>query len=327
MQKQSNQIFYGHTKQEETLKRSFIHNQLAHSILFCGPRGIGKATLAYRLANFIFSSGQAKEYLSPHNHPDLLVVSKHEGEKEIGVSEIRKLGQFMRLTPTASLYKIVIIDSCDHLNANSANALLKILEEPPARSYLFLISHKPAKLLPTITSRCRKVILTPLNQEDSLKILRQLEPKLDQQVAEKALLLGYGLPAIAYDIYQENGIEYYTTLLDHLINAPDLDRNQILKFSDNISGKNSDKIWLLFTHLLSYFLHKALKVLANIEVEYISSQEETLIQNLYPKYSIANWLKLCDKVHNLIQKTDFSHLDRKQTSLLIFEQIIANAKV
>src|SRR4051794_4723778 len=163
---------------------------MPHAWLIGGPRGVGKATLAYRMARFVFAhpsptaqSVQNAAHLAlpadhpvvrrtaAQGHPDLLALERVADEKGklpmfIPVDMVRKTIGFFGSTAGEGGWRVCIVDSADEMNAAGANALLKILEEPPARSLLLVVSHSPGRLLPTIRSRCRRLALRALSPED-----------------------------------------------------------------------------------------------------------------------------------------------------------------
>ena len=152
--------------------------------LIGGPPGIGKATLAYRIARYLLrmarppkarkiSSVAENDPVSAQvksgAHPGLLVLKRGANPETgklmtiLSVDEIRKLGNFFGLTSGAGGWRVAIVDTADDMNDNAANALLKLLEEPPPRAMLLLLAHAPARLLPTIRSRCQRLELRPLD--------------------------------------------------------------------------------------------------------------------------------------------------------------------
>ncbi len=177
--------------------------------LVCGPPGIGKATLAYRIAGYVLNYGASAEgagdlYLPPDNiicrqieagaHPGLKVLtrgvdSKGKTRTALTVDEIRKLAGFFGLTSGAGGWRVAIVDSADDMNDNAANALLKLLEEPPARSMLLLIAHAPGRLLATIRSRCQRLDLRPLHEPEMSKALVHYMPDIDE--SDRKLLMDF----------------------------------------------------------------------------------------------------------------------------------------
>src|SRR5579863_3279342 len=153
------------------LERGRLH----HAWLVTGPEGVGKATFAYRTARRLLGARPAPEsgllgadpddpvfrQVAGRAHPDLLVIERDEPDgkprRSIPVEEARALPEFFAKSPGRAAYRVAIIDSADELTPNAANAVLKTLEEPPERGVLFLISHRPGALLPTIRSRCRRL--------------------------------------------------------------------------------------------------------------------------------------------------------------------------
>ncbi|MGZ3328829.1 MAG: DNA polymerase III subunit delta' [Xanthobacteraceae bacterium] len=184
-------VLYGQAEAEHALLEAYRGRRFAHAWLITGPAGIGKATLAYRMARFVLAHPDSRapavqKATSLHvdaNHPvarriaaqahgDLLVLERTINEKtnklrqDIQVDDVRRTVTFFGSTAGEGGWRIAIVDSVDELNREGANALLKILEEPPRRAVLLLISHSAARVLPTIRSRCRLLALRPLPSTD-----------------------------------------------------------------------------------------------------------------------------------------------------------------
>ncbi|MHB8252385.1 MAG: DNA polymerase III subunit delta' [Acidiferrobacter sp.] len=195
--------------QQQAWERLPDNRTLAHALLVCGPRGIGKKVFAHHLAARLVcehekacGSCRACRFAESGNHPDVLVVSPEEGKTEITVDNARSINQFLALTPHMAPRRVAIIDAADRLNRSAANAILKTLEEPPAESFLLLVSDAPARLLPTIHSRCQQLPLLKPTPSDALKYLREQrvpEPEAALAIAHGAPLAAEALPKDALD--------------------------------------------------------------------------------------------------------------------------------
>ena len=188
----------GHTAAEAEILAAWNGGRFPHAFLIGGPEGIGKATFAYRIARFVLAhpkpGASSLDVAADHpvarqitalSHPDFLLlrrIAPEEDKKvpiEIKVDEIRKLVKFFGTTAANGGYRVCIVDALDELNKHGANALLKILEEPPASSLFLLISHSPGRLLATIRSRCQKLSLRPLSTEEVSKAVQEIASEVD----------------------------------------------------------------------------------------------------------------------------------------------------
>lgn len=175
--------YLGHEAEEHALADALRGGRMHHAWLLAGAKGLGKATLAYRFARVALgakSIGPRPFDVDPEDtvarrvsalaHPDLFVLrrglnDRGKPRREITVDDARELAHFFALAPSEGGMRVAIIDAVDDLNRNAANAILKTLEEPPARSVLLLVCHAPGAILPTIRSRCRRLALRPLSDE------------------------------------------------------------------------------------------------------------------------------------------------------------------
>jgi DNA polymerase-3 subunit delta' len=189
---------FGHRNAEQTLLDAYKSGRIAHAWLIGGPPGIGKATLAFRLARFVLAhpDPQALEVRTATSleidpgHPvarrvaaqaqgDLLVLERSINEQTgklytvIRVDDVRRTVSFFGSTAGEGGWRIAIVDAVDDLQREGANALLKVLEEPPQRSLLLLVSHAPGRELATIRSRCRRLLLRPLRTDDVVRALAE----------------------------------------------------------------------------------------------------------------------------------------------------------
>ena len=181
--------FVGHDQEEQALADALRGGRMHHAWMLTGARGLGKATLAYRFARValgakptgprpldVDAEDQVARRIMALSHPDLFVLRRGLNERgkprrEITVDDARDLGAFFSLAPSEGGMRVAVIDAVDDLNRNAANAILKTLEEPPARSVLLLVCHAPGAVLPTIRSRCRRLALRPLSDDLVAKAL------------------------------------------------------------------------------------------------------------------------------------------------------------
>ena len=182
----------GHDEAKAHFKKSFDSGRPHHAWLMHGTKGIGKASLVYHFAwQVLGGNEQTRRWIEGRAHPDLFILERQLNDakprklkQEISVEDARGLGAFLSRT-AASNWRVVLIDTADDLNAESANAILKLVEEPPAKTIIFLISHQPGRLLRTLKSRCLRLGLTALSDEDVLSIINALP--LDTQPEYEAL--------------------------------------------------------------------------------------------------------------------------------------------
>jgi DNA polymerase-3 subunit delta' len=215
--------FLGHEAQEEALHEALTGGRMHHAWLLGGPKGLGKATLAYRFARRLLGAKQCgprpldvseedpvARRIAANSHPDIFVLRRTMGDRgkyrrEIVVDDARALGEFFSLMPAEGGWRVAIIDAADELNSNAANAILKTLEEPPPRSVLMLVCHAPGATLATIRSRCRRLDLRAI---DDALVGKAVELATGEKPNAAVLSLAAGRPgrAIAFQAAGVNDI-------------------------------------------------------------------------------------------------------------------------
>ena len=232
----ANALLRGHEGAVNALYHAAISGRLHHGWLLAGPPGIGKATLAYRFARWLLAGGQNTDLSTPESaplfrrvaagtHPDLFTVERRMNEKteklqsEIVIATIRAANGFMRLTPAEGGWRVIIIDGAEDMNPNTANALLKMLEEPPPRAILLLTSATPGRLLPTIRSRCRVLPMAALLDTNMQALLASYAPELGQAERTRLIELAEGSIGTALSLAAEGGIAI-AALVDEALDAP-----------------------------------------------------------------------------------------------------------
>ncbi len=228
------QKLVGHGDAETRIRRAFGSGKMHHAWLISGAQGIGKASLAYHFAGFVLASVDSKNaissaglnidpqsrtsrWMASRAHPDLFVLERNWDGKtkkfktRILVDDARKLSDFFNLTAGSSGWRVAIIDTADDLNMESANALLKHIEEPPPNCLLLLVCNQPGRLLRTIRSRCMRIDLQPLTQTETLRVLAGL-PLQDRPAPEEmeiAARLSNGSPGRALDLISSAGAKFF----------------------------------------------------------------------------------------------------------------------
>src|SRR5262249_7229089 len=150
---------------------------------------------------------------------------------EIVVEDAREITGFFRLTAAEDGWRIVVVDGAEEMNRNAANALLKVLEEPPRQTLLLLVSHSPGRLLPTIRSRCRRFPLVPLTQEVVRRLLERYRPELPQPEAEALVVLSAGSIGRALELADAGGLWLYRSIFEMLSQIPGIDVIQLHAFA------------------------------------------------------------------------------------------------
>lgn len=185
-------MIVGQDKAVERFEAAWKGRRLHHAWLLAGPKGVGKATFAMAAATRVLAEAAGPTIVSPGlstpadhpiarllaagSHPDFRGLERLERPtgglaRNISVDQVRSLGDLLAVTPSMSAWRAIVIDAADDLEASAANALLKMLEEPPANTLFFLVSHAPGRLLPTIRSRCRRLDFAKLGDDAMTSLL------------------------------------------------------------------------------------------------------------------------------------------------------------
>ncbi|MBR1778869.1 MAG: DNA polymerase III subunit delta' [Alphaproteobacteria bacterium] len=348
---------FGHDQAQKTLLDLWNNKHLAGSWLFCGPKGIGKATLAYRLARFILAQPAQNEInlfgaeerpvslaISEQNpvfksveqrmNPGLRVVEcalkedevknrqslidagkpldpgierKRKRFDEIRIADIREAEAFLHLTAGANGWRVMIIDAADDMNVNAANALLKSLEEPPPKTVIILISHQPGKLLPTIRSRCRKLLLKPIKNSELRDILQVKIQNLSDQDCQALTLLSEGSPGKAVSLYEQNGCAIFKQMLALFSDFPKISVPTLYDFTEK-SLKDKNVMKMAQTLLLQWLSRVCIYFQKN-EYSEIFPSEKQLMQKVLTSLDPLRLMEIINEIQKTFADTD---LDQKQ---------------
>jgi len=254
-------VLFGHAHAEAALLAAYRGGRIPHAFLIAGPKGIGKATLAYRLARFVLAHpdpaapavAKAASLAIDPGHPvarriaaqaqgDLLILERTPNEKgalrqHIAVDDVRRSVAFFGSTAGEGGWRVAIVDAVDELNRFGANALLKILEEPPQRALLLLVSHSAARVLATLRSRCRIVTLRPLIETDVAAAVAVAtgSPATDPEVVAAASAAD-GSVARALALLDGDALALRQRALDLLDKLPALDAGALHALGEAIAG-------------------------------------------------------------------------------------------
>lgn len=270
-------VLYGQSKAERDFLEAHGAGRLHSGWLITGPRGVGKATLAWKIATFLLARpetglfGEPTLSVDPDHpdarlvqsgaHPRLALIRRPWDDKtkklrsEITVDAVRSLKTFFQMSATDGGHRVVIVDAADELNRNSANAILKELEEPPDQCTILLIAHQPSRLLPTIRSRCRELRCSTLSAENLQRALEQAGHRAEN--SESLATLAGGSAGDAIRLLNHDGLPLYAEIVKLLDGLPHINRPAALKLADSCTGRGADIRFGLTLDLLDLFLSRA----------------------------------------------------------------------
>lgn len=332
------QALFGHDSQRAGFLRAFQSGRLHHAWMLTGPKGVGKATLAWQLARFLLATpdddggmfaaqlpGNADidaahpvaRRLRQLSEPRHYLLRRGPNDKEtalsqvISVDEVRKMKSFFTLSATDGGRRTAIIDSLDEMNTAAANALLKLLEEPPANVTLFLIAHQPARLLPTIRSRCRELRLTPLGPQDLADALTQAGGEVAPEDRAALAELSGGSVGEAFRMTNLDGLKIYTALTRLFSTLPRLDRPQALALAELAAARGAAETFDLIVTLIDLFLARLARFGATgIAPPEAAPNETRLLQRLAPDPDAARaWAALAQSLSARARRGKAVNLD------------------
>ncbi|MBI3440361.1 MAG: DNA polymerase III subunit delta' [Proteobacteria bacterium] len=340
-----NPDFLGHDAIEKSLLRDYLAGRMPHALVLAGMPGIGKATLAFRLARFLLSQSDGGLFgaaappaslrvaperpvfrrVASSGHVDLLTVEREFDEKkgrlktEISVEAVRRIHPFLRMTAAENGWRVVIIDSAEYLNASSQNALLKILEEPPSKSILILTTSQPGSFLPTIRSRCQMVHMEPLAEEVIGTLLDKMAPGLGESEKISLSRLAQGSIGKALQFHQDGGIVLYRQLLEVVTTMPELNMVKVHELAEKLGKYGAEQDYSIATEIMIGWceIQARAVVREKSSVDILPGDAAVFerIKNIYPP---QHFLNAWEKISRLVQQTDIYNLDRRQTIIGAF---------
>jgi DNA polymerase-3 subunit delta' len=352
----ANPALHGQQQAALALDAAWRSGRLHHAWLLNGPRGIGKATLAFRFARFLLAGGPHEGgegeavgdgkaggdtlYLAPDHpvfrraaaggHSDLMTIERGINEKtgkrrtEIIVDDVRRIGRLVSLTPGEGQWRVIIVDGAEDMNRNAANAILKYLEEPPSNTLFLLVSHAPARLLPTIRSRCRSLSLRPL--ADGLlndMIADRIAPDLNAEERTLLTSISEGSPGRALALAEEGGVALYDKLIAILDGLPDLDIRAVHGLGDRVAKRDGAEAFRTLTGLLEWWLIRLVCDSARGgpgggQGRAVSERESALRRRLTASGDLEHWARVWEKLSRLFARAEAVNLEPKQVLLNAF---------
>ena len=321
--------FFGHREGEEAFLEGLRSGRLHHAWLIGGAQGIGKATLAYRVARAVLDPQNASErshtsldvpadshvarQVAALSHPNLAVLrrspptDKKAASTTIPVDAVRRALNMFGSTAANGGYRVCIVDSAEDLTISSANALLKVIEEPPPRSLFLIVSHAPQRVLPTIRSRCRRLLLRPLEDQEIRAAIRSLgSPWSDipPDVVDQALRYGEGSVRRTLELLDAEKVAFIDQVTRLLDGLPRTDTKQILALAEALARRDADESYELTLETVQRWVSERLRDQAGLG----SSR-------------LAPLVEVCEKIGRSAREIDVFNLDRRPFILTMFDDL------
>lgn len=318
----------GQDAAEETFLSAFKSGKLHHAWLIGGPQGVGKATFAYRAARFLLANGGGQTgadslFVPPDHpvarnvavlsHPDMAVLRRTPaGDKKgpssiIPVDAVRAALHTFASTAGAGGWRVCIVDEAGDLNASGANALLKVLEEPPPRSIFLIVSHAPGRLLPTIRSRCRQLTFPLLSESAVIDIMADLGPpwsSLARQELEAAAGRGEGSVWRALEFAAPETRALVSTIENLLDALPRLETAAIMGLAETLSGKDAADDFQVACDIVHGWLAARIRARAGEGAA-----------------RLAPLVEVWEKIAHSVREADIFNLDKRPVILSMFGEL------
>jgi len=345
---------FGQHEPEAEMLEALGWNRLHHAWLLSGPPGVGKATFAWRAAKYLLATapvdpddmfGGPPEPETLDTDPDqsvlhrisagsearLLVLRRPWDTKgkrlkqDITVDEARKLRSFFGLSSPDGGRRVVIVDAADDMNVNASNALLKLLEEPPANAVFLLVNHQPARLLATIRSRCRVSRFKSLNTADLQAALTQATG--DAAMPPELTALAEGSVGRAIQLQQAQGPALYTQIVGIIASLPRLDRGLVLRLAGGLTGREAPARLDLILALVDQALTRLARRGATGEpLQPAAPNEETAFSTLCPDPGYArHWAQAASGLTARVRRGAAVNVDPQTQLLDLFHRLAETA--
>ena len=338
----ANEELIGHETAERQLAGLVADERIAGAWIISGKAGIGKATLAWRLARHLlcgpgedlfgdssttldFNAGDpAVTWISARSHGDVLGIEPSMSERgrrrqEVVVDDIRRIRPFFARTAGNDGWRVAIIDDADLMNSNAANAALKAIEEPPRRAVVLLVSAVPSSLLVTIRSRCRKLRLSPLLSEQVSLLLEQYLPDVAAEERDSLARLSGGSPGRALSLVDKDGLALYREVIGLVATAPDIDPAALHRLAERLARPGGEASWnLAFDFLMDWSAAIIRKATTGEAVLPVLPEEAEVMARIARDPALERWMAVWEKIAHLRRRVQSLNLDRRQSILSVF---------
>ena len=338
----ANEDLIGHHEAEKQLAGLVAGERIAGAWIIGGKAGIGKATLAWRLARHLLcgpgedlfgeptavldfnANDPAAAWVAARSHGDLLGVEpslSHAGKRrqEVVVDDVRRIRPFFARTAANNGWRLAIIDDADLMNRSAANAALKAIEEPPGRTVVLLVTAAPSSLPATIRSRCRKLSLSPLLAAQVELLLEQYLPDLPAVQRESLARLSGGSPGHALRLAENDGLTLYRNLMDLITTAPDIDPAALHHLADQLARPGHEASWnLAFDFLADCSAAMVREAATGKATPDTLLEEAEAMARVCGEPALERWMAVWEKVTHLRRTVPLLNLDRKQPILSVF---------
>jgi len=330
-----NRTLVGHADTLDLLAQHYASGRMHHAWLLSGPRGIGKATLAARFAGHVFRHPSPADapptYPTPAlddpvegrvgrgAHPNLLLMRRpwnDDGKRwrsELTVDEIRRTVSFFGTSSGERGWRVAIVDTADDLNPNAANALLKVLEEPPPRTLFLVLAHSSRGQMATIRSRCVKISMRPLTDDQVLEAIGHLGFGNDSEPADRRLAaqLSGGSVRRAILLLSGNGVDLYRRFIRLVANAGRPDWGAAHELAGELAPAAAQDRFRLFIDIAHDYFSRRIRG----EAEPLPQGEAVRQEGIS---ELARWVEVWEKTRRSVELADEWNLDRKQVVLNLF---------
>lgn len=340
----------GHEEQEKLFLDLFHNDALPHALIFSGIKGIGKTTMAFRLARFLLKHGKNDDgglfgeelpqdftsldvpsddpvfsRIASGGHADLLHISRtynsstNKRDTHLKVDALRKIEPFLRKTSSEGGWRIVIVEDANLMNRNAQNAILKILEEPPKQVLIILVAHSIGSLIPTIRSRSRVIQFDELAKRDIKLLLSKNSIELSSEDVHIITEISMGSVGQAIDLIENEGLGTLNSILDHLGAKGD----KIHSLAHSLFSPSQDKHYRVFCQLMIWIFRYMLFVKAK-DGQLPQYLQNDYLQKFFESSDLERLINLSDALQAHFDHVEFSNLDRRdaiRSAFLMIENV------